>query len=332
MRRRVVLGPLLLYTGACITARPPSASLSGATLPPPQRQLLPSFAGAFAAWQLPPDDPFARYHKQTLLAALSGDATVADLPDVRALPLVQRAERLGEALGAGGLPRDTLWLVDLRGAASVALGNALSHASPTPVSLVLTFNNWPAAEEVIPAEETLAALLSLRPRPPEPAGGAPVFLLDAWRLAYRDAEPAEDAVDNRYYLSGSDLPDAETLRARGITKVLYVVESRAAETVEEDDLNEVFLRYQQAGLELALVSLTDLESPPGGPALYRSAGASFYWSNLWLTRRHRCVHRATVLGNPAFYQRARGGFGGPKARPTHWHPHGGHSMGGHGGG
>ena len=48
----------------------------------------------------------------------------------------------------------------------------------------------------------------------------PVFLLDAWRLAYRFDDPGDETYDNRYILTAGDLPDVETLRARGIERVV----------------------------------------------------------------------------------------------------------------
>ena len=115
---------------------------------------------------------------------------------------------------------------------------------------------------------TLAALVTLRPRLPDAAsmasgasGARPVFLLDAWRLAYRDQAAAEDRTDNRYYLTEADLPDAATLQARGIRQVIYVTETLGDDpslAVEEDDLHDAFLRYGQAGVALTLVGLDEL--------------------------------------------------------------------------
>jgi hypothetical protein len=71
------------------------------------------------------------------------------------------------------------------------------------VSLVTTFNNWPADNELVPAEETLAALVTMQPNlgADDEAGACPVFLLDAWRLAYRDDEINDEVTDNRYMLT-----------------------------------------------------------------------------------------------------------------------------------
>lgn len=321
--RPKVFAPLALLASSCATARPPSAEFFARAeqIPSPHQLLLPSAARAFAAWQLPAEDPWARYSKWTLLASLGEDAAPGQLPDVRSLQIVRRAEQAGALVAAAGLPPDTLWIVDLRGAASAAFGNAISHNASQPVSLVLTFNNWPAEREIVPAEETLSALVTLRPRLPEAgiSGTRPVFLLDAWRLAFRDADPDEEAVDNRYYLTSSDLPDPDTLARHGIRQVVYLTETLGSDSepiTEEDDLNEPFLRYAQSGINIALLGLDDLlgERPAPQPVI-RTYGGGGSYRYFHYCRMYTPRHRHTVIASPHFYQRAHGGFGGPRARP-----------------
>ena len=67
-------------------------------IPPPTSMLLPSAQRAFAAWQLPQDDPWSRFNKWTLLSSLGEQVTAGELPDVRNLVLLQRAELLGRVL------------------------------------------------------------------------------------------------------------------------------------------------------------------------------------------------------------------------------------------
>ncbi|HND13102.1 MAG TPA: hypothetical protein PLY80_21825, partial [Pseudomonadota bacterium] len=85
--------PLLLLAGSCTTARPPSAEFLARAeqIPPPTSMLLPSAQRAFAAWQLPQDDPWSRFNKWTLLSSLGEQVTAGELPDVRNLVLLQRA-------------------------------------------------------------------------------------------------------------------------------------------------------------------------------------------------------------------------------------------------
>lgn len=322
--RKHVIGPLVLLSGACATAPPtPSTSFLARAeeVPAGRAALMPAYADAYAAWQLPPTSAWARYNKSTLLAALGDAPIVGVLPEVRSLQLVRRAEEAAARLASAGLPEDTLVVVDLRGAAAVAFGNALSHRAGVPVSLVLTFNNWPAASELVPAEETLSALLAMRPKPPAPSdpqdrASRPVFLLDSWRLAYRDSQPDDGVFDNRYALTPADLPDAQVLSQHGIRNVLYVIERRETDTVEEDDLHAAFSAYQQSGLALHIADLDDLLGTGDSAALVRCMHRT----------RFSLRPRVTILSSHSFFMRSRGGFGGPHARPTHIH----HSRGFHG--
>jgi hypothetical protein len=333
VRRALLASPLaFIVSAAPACALPSSLSPPSATAAdwsePPTRQgaVLPARMDALDQWMLPAGSPWAGYAKYTLLTALSEAGRRADLPDVASLDDVRSARAAGECVAAGDLPADTLWVVDMRGAASVAFGEAIARGyKGGSVSLVPTFNNWPGPNEVVPAEETLAAMVAMPPQWQVVGGpGAqPVFLLDAWRMAYRSEEPDDDAYDNRYLLSPGDLPDAATLRARGIRRVIYLVESLGDTSVEEDDLNPVFLAWQAAGLAIAMLDLAILAHP---------VEASL-WDDLIAARSIVVEPRATIVDEPSFYARARGGFGGIHARPFRmagalggWH--GAHGAGG----
>ncbi len=315
MNRLVALAPVALLTTACGVRTPATALDVGGVASPSVREIdLPSVAEAIAAWQLPPTNPWARYEKLTLLTYLADTPVMATMPDVAGLDVVMRAELAATRLAASGVPADTMWIVDLRGAASVAFGATLSRESFHPVSPVLTFNNWPADNEVVPAEQTLAALVTMRPRP-LPAWetrAAPIFLLDAWRLAFRDRETDPSTVDNRYVLLSSDFPDAATLLAYGIRRVIYVVEDRGQTSTEEDDIHDVALAYQSAGIPLSLVDLQQLSAmDPVEPERYGERWA--YYLDDWSLS---VGTRLTIFDDPRFYERARGGFGGVRAAPV----------------
>ena len=325
--RRLLISPLALLASAC-ALRPSAPSMSAADwlgAPPVHDVELPASGDALRRWLLPPANAWAGYAKYTLLTALGETQQIAELPDIETLDDVHRARAAGRRLGAAGLPADTLLVVDMRGAASVAFGAALSNAARGGVSLVPTFNNWPAQNEIVPAEETLAALVSMSPSPSQDGadGGPPVFLLDAWRMAFRAEEPDDEAYDNRYLLSPGDLPDPATLRALGIRRVLYVVESVDDTSVEEDDLNPMFLDYRAAGVSLAMVDLDILAA----------SSASTVWDDVFANRALLVEERVTIVDEPSFYVRARGGFGGILARPfgrgwAHGGHHGMHGAGG----
>lgn len=341
MRRALGYAPVALLTSACAT-RPWTESTAdeawAVEMAPAQTVVLPSYQEAAARWQLPPQSPWAPYQKMTLLSSL-GAQHVAMLPDVQSLEVVGRAESAGARVAAAGLPADTMWVVDLRGAASVAFGAQISRGAHEPVAPVLTFNNWPAENELVPAEETLAALATFYPAPigtVDASAARPIFMLDSWRLAYRDEAIDDLATDNRYLIQGSDLPDPETLRARGISRVIYVVESVDDAATEEDDLHEIFAAYQRAGVQIFMVDLDWLARP--------------LTPRVWYTDELRtCGYvvqpRVTIVGDARFYSRSRGGFGGIHGAPfgahhAHVIPGGGHaysgghhgSAGGHAGG
>jgi hypothetical protein len=315
MSRLAFLAPVALLTTACAVRTPATALDVGAADPALAQSMdLPAEGDVIGAWQLPTSNRWSRYEKLTLLSYLADTPVVARMPDVRQLNAVHSAEVAAARLGAVGVPLDTMWVVDLRGAASVAFGAMLSQASRTPVAPVLTFNNWPADNEVVPAEQTLAALVTMHPRS-LPAGEfptAPIFLLDAWRLAMRTAEPDPAAIDNRYVLLASDFPDAAVLRARGIRRVVYVVEDRGRTSTEEDDFNEVALGYQDAGIPVSLVDLRQLSRIGDIPPERYAEQWQDYLDDWALGVRRR----STVFDDPRFYERARAGFGGVRAAPA----------------
>lgn len=325
IRRALALSPIAAFATGCVS-RPwtPSVEISSyAQEPDVHATNLPSRDQVMRRWQLPPGDPWGPYAKYTLVSALdSMPGSHVEMPDVESLDDVQRARAAAMGVAQHGLPPATLFIVDMRGAASVAFGVTLSQATSGQVSLVPTFNNWPADGEFVPAEETLAAMASMAPYvDPNVQGATPVFLLDAWRLAYRDESPGDDTYDNRYILNASDLPDAATLRAYGIAQVVYVVESLDESSLEEDDLHLGFVEWQSAGVRIAMVDLDALERalPPGG------------WGAVLEEDVLVVQPRITIIDEPGFYIRAHGGFGGIHAGPGGgWIFHGG--WGGHHGG
>lgn len=294
----------ILAVGCSLRPWTPSVSVAfwAEDVPEGRAIPLPTAGEALRKWQLPPGDPYRPYVKPTLFASLDAlDRKTTLLPDVEKLDVVHRARRAAQAIAAAGLPADVALVVDLRGAASVAFGAELSRRSKHPVSLVPTFHNWPAEDELVPAEETLSALVTEEPRPPAlHAHTVPVFLLDAWRLAYRFDAPEPGVFDNRYMLQPTDLPDASAFRAQGVHRVLYVVDSFDDTEVEEDDLHQAFRAFAVEGMGLSMVDLAWLEEHGAAP------GLDLAWQSLPL----RVEPRLTLVDDPLFYRRAHGGFGG----------------------
>jgi hypothetical protein len=331
---RGILGvlPLAILSAGC-SLRPWTPSVSVAfwseDVPPGRDVILPPASELARRWQLPPQSPWAPWSKGTLISAVDAMGGRAVLPDVTRLGVVAEAHAAAVHLAKVGLPEGTLWVVDLRGAASAVFAARLSRDAKEPIAPVVTFNNWPSVDGLVPAEETLAGLVAFSPHlPPDDAPSAhPVFALDSWRLAYRFDDPGDDVYDNRYMLMPGDLPDAATLRARGISRVVYVVEDLDDAEVEEDDLHPSFRAWQAAGIAIHMVDLPFLKKVP--------APVSGSWPVDWAVRlapqQHRVRDRYTLVDDPFFYARARAGFGLMYGRPfwgAGWWGPGGYRGGG----
>lgn len=317
MRRILGVTVALLAAGCGLRPWTPSVSVAfwAEDVPAGTDVTLPSSAELARAWQLPSDLAWSRYSKGTLMAAVDPMGGIAILPDVRSLDVVAQAEEAATNVARGGLPANTLWVVDLRGAASCAFASRLSDAAREPIAPVVTFNNWPADESVVPADETLAGLLAFEPKrlPADTKRAAPVFLLDSWRLAYRFDKPSDDVYDNRYILMAGDLPDVATLREQGITRVVYLVEDLDDAEVEEDDLHASFAAWQAGGLGIYMVDLAFLNDvpPPRDGQIWLVD-----WDVRLAPESYRVRDRYTLIDDPVFYTRARAGFGFAYGRPA----------------
>jgi hypothetical protein len=306
VKARIGLVPVALLGAGC-SLRPWTPSVSVAywseDVPAARDYDVPTSIELARAWQLPAELPWSRYMKQTLVSSVDPMKGKATLPDVRQLEVVGEAEAAAAQLARVGLPVDTLWILDLRGAASCAFVSRLSRESKEPIAPVITFNNWPATESIVPADESLAGLLAFPPKlpPPEARNAHPFFVLDSWRLAYRFDDPGDGTFDNRYMLMPGDLPDAATLQAQGITRIVYVVEDLDDAEVEEDDLHASFRAWQGSGIAIHLVDLPFLKDL----ASWRSAD----WAARLAPRSHWVRERYTLVDDSTFYWRARAGFG-----------------------
>ncbi len=319
--------PFALFSSACATQPwTPSVPVAYWSQPVPEGQTVTGnvhSSDVLQRWSLPVDDPWAPYQKMTLVTSLDDMDESTRLPNTNALDVVSKARDAARRMAAAGLPPDTMLVVDLRGPASVAFGAELSRDARTPVSLVLTFNNWPAEDEVIPAEETLSALV--HDQPGTQGSGAPVFLLDAWRLAFRFDQADPGWVDNRYMVM--DMPTVEVLAQRGIKRILYVVESLDETEVEEDDLHDAFAAYQAGGVRVSMMDLDGFQEHAG----------AYPWDSAMMDTVIDINPRPLIVRDPQFYVGAHGGFGGIRATPSvhgghaHWGGSGFHG-GGHGGG
>jgi hypothetical protein len=229
---------------------------------------------------LAPDPHLARFAVPTLFQALAEPANQSLLQMMRpfyppdADPVFERGEALRKLHQQPDAPRDLAVFCDLPGPLSVAFAAAMA-ARFCPV---FTFDNWPHPLGVVPSHMTLGACLyylplfrdsaQTRPRP-----APPLFVLDANRLnPYRD-QP--DQFDNRYV---APVPSASALTAAGIKRILYI-RPDAASLTELDDLNADFVSWEQAGIPVRAVPLSDFSQAETAatPAAATSASHLFFW-------------------------------------------------------
>ena len=155
---------------------------------------------------LAPPEPYLPYYVPTLFQSLMGPAGQGLRAVMRPIDTpemsddFQRGLALRQQFAAVDWPRDTAIVVDAPGPRAVALAAALADR----FAPVFTFANWPHPLGVVPAHQTLAAVLYYRPafeaaQAARAVDAPPLFVLDANRLApYRDAD---NEFDNRYFVS-----------------------------------------------------------------------------------------------------------------------------------
>ncbi len=300
--------------------------------------------GALAASGLPPAQARLRpFYQATLFEALraapakASEAAEAPKPLLDAIvplftPAMDESYRRGRALAAlfEGKPGDVALFVDLPGPEAVAFAaGAAGRFDP-----VFAFDNWPHPRGVVPAHLTLAALAYYQPllagrAGSRPGEAPPAFVLDRNRLRPYTDEASQ--FDNRYV---AKVPGPEQLRALGVKHVLYVAPDGAPEL---DDLNEDFVAYAAAGVDVKALAPSDfgasLELPPAAGAAGGKAapvalasppepagGASYYYggspsSHVWFWHHYGwyAPPRLPIGGPP----HVSGGYGyRPSARPT----------------
>lgn len=170
------------------------------------------------------------------------------------------AYRRGRALASlfTAAPAGVALVVDLPGPEAVAFAaGAASVFDP-----VFGFDNWPHPRGVVPAHLTLGAAAYYQPLFARKKAGnehPAMFVLDRARLARYVDDGAR--FDNRYV---AKLPPAAALLTLGIKRVLYVVPT-LAETIELDDLNDDFVMYAAAGVDVKLVAASSFAPDPQDP-------------------------------------------------------------------
>jgi hypothetical protein len=161
-----------------------------------------------------------------------------------------------------GWPTDTAIVLDAPGPRAVAVAAGLADRFDP----VFTFGNWPHPLGVVPAQDTLGAVLYYLPmlegaKSLRPAQAPPLFVLDSNRLLpYGDADTQ---FDNRYI---AKIPSAAQLKALGVKHVLLVNTDGQQEL---DDLNHALVDLTGEGVDVKVVALSDFtrdQAPASQPA------------------------------------------------------------------
>jgi hypothetical protein len=188
------------------------------------------------------------------------------------------AGRPGPAVDVSWAPparENVLLVIDLPGEESVYVGLELAGLGYRPVP---AYNACTDAREVVPQGAIRRALRAGAPYLRSlnlPADAPPAFLLDANRMA-PGADVRPGMFDNRWQVFPQDLPSAQTLRGRGVSRVLLV---RHGPRAPADDVADVLRGWQEAGLMTWAKDLLDAAPPVSirvaRPAWYRAVWHGF---------------------------------------------------------
>jgi hypothetical protein len=266
-----------------------------------------------------PQSPTWRAYVVPTLGQSLSQSSLRSLVGPVSTPSMQTAHDKGESVGRDLLAatenaRTTMLIVDLPGPDAVAFGAGIAAQA----HVVPTFDNWPHPSGVVPAHQTLGAMLyyageMAQKKAQTPPTAPAAFLLDANRLApYADAA---SRFDNRY---PAKLPEVADLQRLGIKSVLYVVPGRTV-TREQDDLNDLFVAYQKAGIRVGLFPLDDLRPAPG---VARTPGQPvvYYYGGRPETHFYFFTHYPFFVYRPALVVRTRVAFAGAVVAPIFARP------------
>ncbi|HEY7492678.1 MAG TPA: hypothetical protein VIH59_16405 [Candidatus Tectomicrobia bacterium] len=209
------------------------------------------------AWR-PRTEAWQAFFTPTLIQALQASSLREQIRPVFTRAMAEAFGR-GEALRKDLLSQvtraeETLFIADLPGPEAVAYGAGLASWA----DVVVNFDNWPHPHGVVRSHETLAAMLYYaaymeQHKQQLPASAPGLLLLDNQRLTPYTDDGSQ--FDNRYLAT---VPSAAALRQRGIKHVLYIVPDRKQQD-ESDDLNDDFVAYKNANIQVAVLPLSDLQ-------------------------------------------------------------------------
>ena len=203
----------------------------------------------------PSEEAWRSHASPALIQALGQSSLATQLTPTSSPALDEaygRAYALGELIFASEDAHQTLVILDLPGASSVAAAAGMAG----DVEPVFWFDNWPHPRGVVPSHQTLAGLLTYAAeldaaRGERASAGQArphAIVLDSNRLAAYTDDP--DTFDNRYM---ADLPTPEQLEALGVTRVMYV--RPQSEDQELDDVNEPLVALAEGGIDVQKIGL-----------------------------------------------------------------------------
>lgn len=233
----------------------------------------------------------------------------------------ERAETLQkDLLSQVQNPGETFFIADIPGPEAVALGAGMAGWA----DIILGFDNWPHPWGVVRSHETLAALLAYSKVMQERAAKLPpsapgLLLLDSQRLTPYTDETTQ--FDNRYIADG--LPSPTHLQRRGTKHVMYITADRSQKQ-ESDDLNDVFVEYEKAGIKVSLFPLNDLQKvtedvkrtmPDGTTQVVREN--HYYYGGGLGSHLGFFMMYSLLAPRPVIYYPTHtwGGYGGPSPTP-----------------
>ena len=232
----------------------------------------------YKAWA-PDDAAWTAWAKPVLFASMPSSAGHSQIT------VIVRAARFRPDANA-------LVIVDLPGPQGVeeALGFAQEGFRPVPLyngvigAGRMAINVSPLAKALYFGTDILRGLKL-------PANAPPVFMLDSNRM---QGIRAPETFDNRWCVFPQDMPSAQYIKGRGITKVIL----RSDHARPNTDLSRILYDYQKAGLSLQILGAND--AFPKGLAIGKQSAMDEWAYRLKVTLKLK--------------RNAAGGFGG--AIPT----------------
>jgi hypothetical protein len=193
---------------------------------------------------------WSRWALPVMFMNLRWDASVQHFaPDLSWLVSLQQVQG-----GHTNFRKDTAVILEIPGIAATLEALELAKLGFCPVPLFNGVAASPGAQELVSTHFLSSSLYNLAPELSQiriPDDAPPVFMLDSNRKG--DGifnKHSRGAFDNRWNIFSQELPSAEFLRSRGITRI--ILRTLDTHTVLANDLHHVIYRFQEGGMEVLL--------------------------------------------------------------------------------